>query len=140
MYIIRKATCSLTGLLNGHSEACSRTVLPVHYSWYSSTGRPEASESRLDCGCPSTCSRARVVSVCASEAKHEPGSVHWQHGRHFRFVRGSRPPRVAFVNAYRDMSSLRVLDLVKPFGAFLPEIISPERKPTFQTRITWTGK
>ncbi|CCG84383.1 protein of unknown function [Taphrina deformans PYCC 5710] len=37
------------------------------------------------------------------------------------------------------MSSLRVLDLVKPFGAFLPEIISPERKPTFQTRITWTG-
>lgn len=38
------------------------------------------------------------------------------------------------------MSSLRVLDLVKPFGSFLPEIISPERKPTFQTRITWTGK
>lgn len=27
MYTIRKATRSLTGLSNGHSEACSRTVL-----------------------------------------------------------------------------------------------------------------
>lgn len=43
-------------------------------------------------------------------------------------------------SSHNSMGSLRVLDLVKPFGAFLPEIISPERKPTFQTRITWTGR
>ena len=37
------------------------------------------------------------------------------------------------------MSSLRVLDLVKPFAAFLPEIISPERKVPFNQKLGWTG-
>lgn len=35
--------------------------------------------------------------------------------------------------------SFRVLDLLKPFNAFLPEVIAPERKVTFQQRVMWTG-
>ncbi|ANZ73521.1 BA75_01653T0 [Komagataella pastoris] len=37
------------------------------------------------------------------------------------------------------MSSFRVLDLVKPFTPFLPEVISPERKVPFQQKLMWTG-
>ena len=35
--------------------------------------------------------------------------------------------------------SFRVLDLVKPFTPFVPEIIAPERKVSFQQRVMWTG-
>lgn len=63
-------------------------------------------------------------------------SVRWPHK-----TRSERAdPRSNQSSPSTEMSSLRVLDLVKPFGAFLPEIISPERKPTFQTRIIWTGR
>lgn len=37
------------------------------------------------------------------------------------------------------MSSFRVLDLVKPFAPFVPEVIAPERKVAFQQRVMWTG-
>lgn len=37
------------------------------------------------------------------------------------------------------MSGFRVLDLVKPFSPFVPEVIAPERKATFQQRVMWTG-
>ena len=36
------------------------------------------------------------------------------------------------------MSGFRVLDLVKPFSPFLPEVIAPERKVQFQQRVMWT--
>ncbi|KAK6459792.1 protein transport protein SEC61 alpha subunit [Scheffersomyces xylosifermentans] len=35
--------------------------------------------------------------------------------------------------------SFRVLDLVKPFAPFVPEVIAPERKVSFQQRVMWTG-
>ena len=37
------------------------------------------------------------------------------------------------------MSGFRVLDLVKPFTPFMPEVIAPERKVAFQQRLMWTG-
>ncbi|ODV83882.1 hypothetical protein CANARDRAFT_237208 [[Candida] arabinofermentans NRRL YB-2248] len=37
------------------------------------------------------------------------------------------------------MSGFRVLDLVKPFTAVLPEVIAPERKVPFNQRLMWTG-
>lgn len=37
------------------------------------------------------------------------------------------------------MSGFRVLDLVKPFTPFMPEVIAPERKVAFQQRVMWTG-
>ncbi|CUM66791.1 uncharacterized protein PRCAT00004473001 [Priceomyces carsonii] len=37
------------------------------------------------------------------------------------------------------MSSFRVLDLVRPFEPFVPEVIAPERKVSFQQRAMWTG-
>ncbi|KAF2434720.1 Sec61 alpha subunit [Tothia fuscella] len=37
------------------------------------------------------------------------------------------------------MSSLRFLDLVKPFTPLLPEIASPETKVPFSQKLTWTG-
>lgn len=37
------------------------------------------------------------------------------------------------------MSGFRVLDLVKPFSPFVPEVIAPERKVAFQQRVMWTG-
>ncbi|KAI5952578.1 SEC61 [Candida jiufengensis] len=36
------------------------------------------------------------------------------------------------------MSGFRVLDLVKPFSPYLPEVIAPERKVPFQQRVMWT--
>ncbi|EGW31878.1 protein transport protein SEC61 subunit alpha [Spathaspora passalidarum NRRL Y-27907] len=36
------------------------------------------------------------------------------------------------------MSGFRVLDLVKPFSPFLPEVIAPERKIQFQQKVMWT--
>lgn len=33
----------------------------------------------------------------------------------------------------------RVLDLIKPFEPFVPEVIAPERKVSFQQKIMWTG-
>lgn len=32
-----------------------------------------------------------------------------------------------------------MLDLVKPFTAFVPEVIAPQRKGAFQQRVMWTG-
>ncbi|KAF2238754.1 protein transport protein SEC61 alpha subunit [Viridothelium virens] len=37
------------------------------------------------------------------------------------------------------MSSLRFLDLVKPFLPLLPEVSSPETRTPFQQRLMWTG-
>ncbi|GME74570.1 unnamed protein product [[Candida] boidinii] len=37
------------------------------------------------------------------------------------------------------MSSVRVLDLVKPLKPFLPEIVAPERKVPFNQKLMWTG-
>ncbi|CDR41980.1 CYFA0S08e02234g1_1 [Cyberlindnera fabianii] len=37
------------------------------------------------------------------------------------------------------MSSFRVLDLVKPFTGYLPEVIAPERKIPFNQKLMWTG-
>ncbi len=37
------------------------------------------------------------------------------------------------------MSSFRVLDLVKPFQPFLPEVLAPERKVPFNQKLMWTG-
>ncbi|KAH3685587.1 hypothetical protein WICPIJ_003449 [Wickerhamomyces pijperi] len=37
------------------------------------------------------------------------------------------------------MSSFRVLDLVKPFSGFLPEVNAPERKVAFNQKLMWTG-
>ncbi|KAJ2996303.1 hypothetical protein NUW58_g1014 [Xylaria curta] len=37
------------------------------------------------------------------------------------------------------MSSLRFLDLVKPFVAFLPEVQQPETKVPFNQKLMWTG-
>ncbi|OWB56798.1 hypothetical protein B5S28_g2712 [[Candida] boidinii] len=37
------------------------------------------------------------------------------------------------------MSSVRVLDLVKPLKPFLPEIVAPERKIPFNQKLMWTG-
>ncbi|KAH3669135.1 hypothetical protein WICMUC_005099 [Wickerhamomyces mucosus] len=37
------------------------------------------------------------------------------------------------------MSSFRVLDLVKPFTGFLPEVSAPERKVAFNQKLIWTG-
>ncbi|ODQ66295.1 essential subunit of Sec61 complex [Nadsonia fulvescens var. elongata DSM 6958] len=37
------------------------------------------------------------------------------------------------------MSSVRFLDLVKPFTPFLPEVAAPERKVPFNQRLMWTG-
>lgn len=37
------------------------------------------------------------------------------------------------------MSGFRVLDLVKPFEPFVPDVIAPERKVAFQQRLMWTG-
>lgn len=37
------------------------------------------------------------------------------------------------------MSGFRVLDLVKPFTPFIPEVVAPERKVAFQQRVMWTG-
>ncbi|CDK29957.1 unnamed protein product [Kuraishia capsulata CBS 1993] len=34
---------------------------------------------------------------------------------------------------------VRVLDLVKPFTPFLPEVIAPERKVPFNHKLMWTG-
>ena len=33
----------------------------------------------------------------------------------------------------------RLLDVVKPFTPFVPEVIAPERKVVFQQRLMWTG-
>lgn len=35
--------------------------------------------------------------------------------------------------------SFKVLDLVKPFSSFVPEVIAPERKVSFQQKLMWTG-
>lgn len=35
--------------------------------------------------------------------------------------------------------SFRVLDLVRPFEPFVPEVIAPERKVAFNQRVMWTG-
>ncbi|ODV64302.1 translocon subunit SEC61 [Ascoidea rubescens DSM 1968] len=35
--------------------------------------------------------------------------------------------------------SFRVLDLVKPFSPFLPEVIAPQRKIPFNQKLMWTG-
>ncbi|CAH6718574.1 protein transport protein Sec61p subunit alpha [[Candida] jaroonii] len=35
--------------------------------------------------------------------------------------------------------SFRVLDLVTPFAAYLPEVQQPERKVQFQQKVMWTG-
>lgn len=35
--------------------------------------------------------------------------------------------------------SFKVLDLVNPFAAYVPEVIAPERKVNFQQKIMWTG-
>lgn len=35
--------------------------------------------------------------------------------------------------------AFRVLDLVKPLSPFLPEVIAPARKVSFQQRVMWTG-
>ncbi|CAN3353757.1 protein transport protein Sec61p [Diutina catenulata] len=35
--------------------------------------------------------------------------------------------------------SFRVLDLTKPFSPFVPEVIAPERKVSFQQKMMWTG-
>ncbi|GMM30219.1 translocon subunit [Martiniozyma asiatica (nom. inval.)] len=37
------------------------------------------------------------------------------------------------------MSGFRILDLVKPFEAFLPEVVAPERKVPFNQKMMWTG-
>ncbi|KAI6861301.1 hypothetical protein KC316_g20579, partial [Hortaea werneckii] len=37
------------------------------------------------------------------------------------------------------MSSLRFLDLVKPFTPLIPEVQVPETKVPFQQRIVWTS-
>ncbi|AWU76629.1 protein transporter SEC61 subunit alpha [Pichia kudriavzevii] len=37
------------------------------------------------------------------------------------------------------MSSFRVLDLVKPFQPYLPEVLAPERKVPFNQKMMWTG-
>lgn len=37
------------------------------------------------------------------------------------------------------MSSVRVLDLVKPFTQFLPEVAAPERKVPFNQKMMWTA-
>ncbi|KAK6506828.1 translocon subunit [Arthrobotrys musiformis] len=37
------------------------------------------------------------------------------------------------------MSSLRFLDLIKPFLPLLPEVAAPERKVKFEQRLMWTG-
>lgn len=37
------------------------------------------------------------------------------------------------------MSSVRLLDLFKPFEAFLPEVIAPERKVPYNQKLIWTG-
>lgn len=36
-------------------------------------------------------------------------------------------------------SSFRVLDLVKPFEPFVPEVVAPARKVLFQQKVIWTG-
>lgn len=35
--------------------------------------------------------------------------------------------------------SFKVLDLVHPFSSFVPEVIAPERKVSFQQKLMWTG-
>lgn len=35
--------------------------------------------------------------------------------------------------------TVRVLDLVKPFTGFLPEVVAPERKVAFNQKLMWTG-
>ncbi|ODQ49470.1 hypothetical protein PICMEDRAFT_14916 [Pichia membranifaciens NRRL Y-2026] len=37
------------------------------------------------------------------------------------------------------MSGFRVLDLVKPFQPYLPEVLAPERKVPFNQKMMWTG-
>lgn len=37
------------------------------------------------------------------------------------------------------MSDFRILDLVKPFQPYLPEVLAPERKVPFNQKLMWTG-
>lgn len=40
---------------------------------------------------------------------------------------------------HHPMSGFRVLDLVKPFQPYLPEVLAPERKVPFNQKMMWTG-